>query len=286
MKKFIIVDDHPAIRLAIRSALEATGSMQMAAEAADGPGGLAAIREYKPDLVILDLELPRLSGLDLIERLRRSQPETKVLVLSAQQESIFAVRTAKAGANGFMSKNAPMEAVVLALDAGMDECLTKPLSLQDLSAALHRHLGAGRPAEEAAPAPSAAGSQGPFDPLLLRGFSAGDLAIEIRFLEVLVRTNRADAEALRERALAGQWSEAAALAHKIKGAARMIDAAGVIRDCECFERACKAAATDPAGATAGLAALGASLDGLERGMVAELGRLKHDTAPAPAALPG
>jgi DNA-binding NarL/FixJ family response regulator len=114
MKKFIIVDDHPAVRLAIRSAMEATGDLEMAAEAADGPAGLAAIRQCKPDLVILDLELPRLSGLDLIERLKRSQPDIKVLVLSAQQESIFALRTAKAGANGFMSKSATMEAVVLA----------------------------------------------------------------------------------------------------------------------------------------------------------------------------
>ncbi|HEY2254708.1 MAG TPA: response regulator transcription factor [Variovorax sp.] len=114
MKKFIIVDDHPAIRLAVRSALEATGCLEMVAEAEDGPAGLAVIRERKPDLVILDIELPRLSGLDLVERLRKSQVETKLLVLSAQQESIFAARAARAGANGFMSKHASMQAVVLA----------------------------------------------------------------------------------------------------------------------------------------------------------------------------
>ena len=114
MNSVIIVDDHPAIRLAVRSALGTTGDFEIVGEAADGPSALALIREHRPALVILDLDLPRLSGLDLIERVKRSQPTTKLLVLSAQQESIFAVRTVQAGANGFMSKHEDMQAVVLA----------------------------------------------------------------------------------------------------------------------------------------------------------------------------
>lgn len=114
MHTVIVVDDHPAIRLAVRSALEASGELKVVGEAGDGPTALAAIRDQHPDLVILDLDLPRLSGLDLIERVRKSQPATKLLVLSAQQESIFAARTVQAGANGFMSKSEKMSAVVQA----------------------------------------------------------------------------------------------------------------------------------------------------------------------------
>ena len=114
MHSVIIVDDHPAIRLAVQSALEAAGEFEVVGEAGDGPSGLALIREKRPDLVILDLDLPRLSGLDLIERVRKSQPTTKLLVLSAQQESIFALRTVQAGANGFMSKHENMHTVVQA----------------------------------------------------------------------------------------------------------------------------------------------------------------------------
>lgn len=114
MHTVIVVDDHPAIRLAVRSALEAGGDFKVVGEAGDGPTALAAIRDQLPDLVILDLDLPRLSGLDLLERVRKSQPEIKLLVLSAQQESIFAIRTVRAGANGFMSKNENMMAVVQA----------------------------------------------------------------------------------------------------------------------------------------------------------------------------
>ena len=114
MHTVIVVDDHPAIRLAVRSALEATGSIRVVGESADGPTALAAIRDLHPDLVILDLDLPRLSGLDLIDRVRKAQPHVRLLVLSAQQESIFAARTVQAGANGFMSKSENMAAVVQA----------------------------------------------------------------------------------------------------------------------------------------------------------------------------
>lgn len=114
MHSVIIIDDHPAIRLAVRSALEAVEDFEVTGEAGDGPSGLALIREQRPDLVILDLDLPRLSGLDLIERVRKSHLATKLLVLSAQQESVFALRTVQAGANGFMSKHENMQSVVQA----------------------------------------------------------------------------------------------------------------------------------------------------------------------------
>ncbi len=114
MHTVIVVDDHPAIRLAVRSAPRIRGEFQVVGEAGDGPTALAAIRDQRPDLVILDLDLPRLSGLDLIERVRKSLPSTKLLVLSAQPESIFAARTVQAGANGFMSKSEDMSAVAQA----------------------------------------------------------------------------------------------------------------------------------------------------------------------------
>lgn len=119
MHTVIVVDDHPAIRLAVRAALEASGDFTVIGEADDGPTALAAIRDQRPNLVILDLDLPRLSGLDLIERVRKTQPATKLLVLSAQEETIFAGRTVQAGANGFMSKSQNMPAVVQAAQTVM-----------------------------------------------------------------------------------------------------------------------------------------------------------------------
>jgi len=117
MHSVVIVDDHPAIRLAVRSVLEANGRLSVAGEAENGPSAITVVRESRPDLVILDLDLPRMNGLELIERLRSIDPALKLLVLSAQQESIFATRALQAGANGFLSKSEDMGAIVQASTA-------------------------------------------------------------------------------------------------------------------------------------------------------------------------
>ena len=114
MHSTVIVDDHPAIRLAVRSVLEASGLFKVVGEADSGPTALTTIREQQPALVILDLDLPKMNGLELIERVKASSPAIRLLVLSAQQESIFATRALQAGANGFMSKSEGMSSIVQA----------------------------------------------------------------------------------------------------------------------------------------------------------------------------
>lgn len=114
MQSVVVVDDHPAIRLAVRTALEAAGQFEVVGEASDGPSALAVIRERQPKLVILDLDLPRLNGLDVIERVRKLHRDTKLLVLSGQQESIFGARAVKAGANAFISKTEDLQRLIQA----------------------------------------------------------------------------------------------------------------------------------------------------------------------------
>lgn len=117
MHSVVVVDDHPAIRLAVRAAMESGGQFKVIGEADSGPTALAMIRELTPQLAILDLDLPKMSGLELIERLRAVNHPTKLLVLSAQQESIFATRAMQAGANGFLSKTEQMPKLVDAAQA-------------------------------------------------------------------------------------------------------------------------------------------------------------------------
>jgi DNA-binding NarL/FixJ family response regulator len=114
MHNIVIVDDHPAIRLAVRSVMESSGQFKVVGEADSGPAALSVIREHMPALAILDLDLPKMNGLELIERLKASNPGVKLLVLSAQQEAIFATRALHAGANGFMSKSEGMSSIVQA----------------------------------------------------------------------------------------------------------------------------------------------------------------------------
>jgi DNA-binding NarL/FixJ family response regulator len=119
MQSVVVVDGHPAIRLAVRTALTATGQFEVIAEAGDGPSALEIIRELEPQLVVLDLDLPRLNGLDVIERVRKALPETKLVVLSGQEESIFGARAVKAGANAFISKSEDLQRLVHAAHAAL-----------------------------------------------------------------------------------------------------------------------------------------------------------------------
>jgi two-component system, NarL family, invasion response regulator UvrY len=104
--KILIVDDHPIVRAGLRRLL-AGDSRHELREAADGKEALGIAKENRPDLVILDLNLPGVGGLELIKRLRIDDPDTRILVLSMHDDAIFAMRALQAGALGYVSKNAP-----------------------------------------------------------------------------------------------------------------------------------------------------------------------------------
>ena len=86
------------------------------AEAASGKEALALVRTGQPDLVILDLNLPGMGGFDIIARLVRDKPRPRILVLSMHDDPIFAMRALEAGADGYVSKNAPPTQILEAVD--------------------------------------------------------------------------------------------------------------------------------------------------------------------------
>lgn len=117
MRKVIVVDDHPAIRLAIKELLERWQEYVVIDEAESGQEGLEKIRQHKPDLVILDLCLPRSDGLALIRRIKAIDEKIKILVLTGQEERIYAVKSAEEGANGYVTKSKDMMEVYNAASA-------------------------------------------------------------------------------------------------------------------------------------------------------------------------
>jgi two-component system, NarL family, invasion response regulator UvrY len=104
--KILIVDDHPIVRAGVRRLLASEPGMEIA-EAASGKEALTAARATPPDLVILDLNLPGMGGFEIIARLVRDRPRPQILVLSMHDDPIFAMRALEAGADGYVSKNAP-----------------------------------------------------------------------------------------------------------------------------------------------------------------------------------
>jgi DNA-binding NarL/FixJ family response regulator len=114
MFKTIIVDDHPMICAAIRALLEGSGQFEIVAERANGNTGLAAVRELGPDLLIIDLDIPMLGGIEVIRRVRASQANVAILVVSAADEVANGIRALRMGANGFVHKGGALNDLVTA----------------------------------------------------------------------------------------------------------------------------------------------------------------------------
>jgi len=112
--RILIVDDHPIVRSGLRRLLSGEEGYEVR-EAAGGREALAAFREWRPGLVVLDLSMPGLGGLEVISRLRMEDPAARILVLSMHTEPIYATRALQAGAAGFIGKNAPPDRLLGAI---------------------------------------------------------------------------------------------------------------------------------------------------------------------------
>lgn len=112
--KVLIVDDHPIVRAGLRRLLAAEPDTEIH-ETADGREALSLYREQRPALVILDLNLPGLGGLEVLARLRAADPEARILVLSQHDDEIHITRALQAGALGYVTKNADPEELLEAI---------------------------------------------------------------------------------------------------------------------------------------------------------------------------
>jgi len=112
--KILIVDDHPIVRAGVGRLLAAEPEIEVR-EATNGREALSIYRELQPTLVILDLNLPGIGGLEVLTRLKAADPDARVLVLSMHDDEIHVTRTLRAGAAGYVTKNAPPEELLEAI---------------------------------------------------------------------------------------------------------------------------------------------------------------------------
>lgn len=117
MTKILIVDDHPAFRLVIKTHLMQLLGVTDVIEAENGQAAVEMARQQMPDLAILDLDIPRINGLEVIPRLRLAHAPMRVLVLSGQETRSFAPRTMRAGAQGFVGKSQEMKEIMRGIEA-------------------------------------------------------------------------------------------------------------------------------------------------------------------------
>jgi len=113
----VIADDHAIVREGLRRLLESEGDIEVCSEAADGREVLDQVGVHHPDVVILDITMPKLGGLETLERLRSRHPGVKVILLSVHGDPPFIQSAVSLGADGYVLKNGRVSEVITAVRA-------------------------------------------------------------------------------------------------------------------------------------------------------------------------
>jgi DNA-binding NarL/FixJ family response regulator len=111
----LVADDHSVVRQGIRHLLEGENDIEVCAEAADGEEVLQLVEKHRPDLVILDITMPRLSGLEALERIRAKHPGVKTVLISFRADPPIIQSAVSLGADGYLLKNARPEEILAAI---------------------------------------------------------------------------------------------------------------------------------------------------------------------------
>ena len=114
--RVLLVDDHPLTREGVRACLGSCPHLEVIAEAASGREAVRTARRLAPDVVVMDVNMPDMNGLAATAALRREQPETRVLVLTMHQHPEYIVEIIRAGARGYLSKDASPAELVRAIE--------------------------------------------------------------------------------------------------------------------------------------------------------------------------
>ena len=113
--RVLLADDHTLIRAGIRALLERAEEIEVVGEAGDGYEVLELTRRHKPDLVLLDIAMPKLSGFEVLERIRIEFPSLRVIILSVHDTEEYARKALRAGAAGYLPKRAASSELELAV---------------------------------------------------------------------------------------------------------------------------------------------------------------------------
>ena len=116
--RVVIADDHPVVRKGLRMTLEEFGvEIELVGEAADGAAAVRLVEEIHPDVVLMDIRMPHMDGLEALEHIRASSPQVAVVILTTYNEDAFMLRGLQAGACGYLLKDCPLETLLHAIRA-------------------------------------------------------------------------------------------------------------------------------------------------------------------------
>ncbi|MGM0403871.1 MAG: response regulator [Thermodesulfobacteriota bacterium] len=116
-RKVVIAEDHQLFREGLKAMLMAREDLEVVAEAPDGLAAIEVVKKHKPDLLLLDLSMPRLSGISVVKEVKRLFPETIVLALTIHESDQYVLEAFESGVNGYCIKDASREELLVAINS-------------------------------------------------------------------------------------------------------------------------------------------------------------------------
>ena len=114
-KRILIVDDHPTLREGLRSLLSSQDVFDIVGEAGDGLEAVALVDKLRPDLVLMDISMPRMDGIAATREIKGKRPETKILIFSVYKTPEYLKAAIEAGADGYILKDSPRTKLILSI---------------------------------------------------------------------------------------------------------------------------------------------------------------------------
>lgn len=184
--RVLLVDDHALVRAGIRSLLEKLTGLEVVAEAGDGLEALRLVAEYHPQVVLMDIAMPDLNGLEATRRLAKDSPDVPVIILSIYSDEEHVYQALRAGASGYLLKDAAIEELEMAIRAVAQgkTYLSPPISKPVIMEYVRRTNARPGPAEILSP------RQTEILKLMAQGHSTKQIALELGISVKTVETHR------------------------------------------------------------------------------------------------
>ncbi len=142
----VLIDDHPIVRAGIRNFLDRIQHIDVVAESDNGYEAMPVVQKFMPDVVLVDIEMPVMGGIEFTNWLRQNHPNIKIIILSSYDDEAYILATLHAGANGYLLKNSPPQHIIRTIeevmvnrssfDPGITEKIVHHLGANPLQAAV------------------------------------------------------------------------------------------------------------------------------------------------------
>jgi DNA-binding NarL/FixJ family response regulator len=187
-KRIVVIDDHPLFRKGLEQLITSSDGFAVCGEAGNAAEGLSVLRKCGPDIAVIDISLPGANGIELIKNIRAEFPTLPILVLSMHDESLYALRSIRAGAQGYIMKQEALENVVRALH---EIVAGRPYLSAAMSAKLITNFAKGGDDGKTSPTDKLSDRELEILELIGKGHEVTEIARELHLSPKTVETHRA-----------------------------------------------------------------------------------------------